>query len=75
MKQQGRKQECQISNTNSHNTLEIIGVFRKPTAFIKKKNKTFLEIQGKILLSLYVKNPRFSVQGHIKFLLGPEVFL
>jgi len=37
MKQQIRKQECQISNTNSYNALEIIGVFRKPTAFIKRK--------------------------------------
>lgn len=73
MKQQIRKQECQVSKTNSHNTLEIIGAFRKPTALMK--NKIFLEIQGKILLSFYVKYPNFSVRGHTKFLQGPEMFL
>lgn len=56
MKQQIRKQGCQISNTNSYSALEIIGVFRKLTVFIKRKIlKILLQIQAKNISLLSCK--------------------
>lgn len=71
MKQQIRTQECQISNMNSYNGLEIVVVLRK--MFFKKKKKP--EAQGKISPYFLLEQASVRVEDQIKFLLGPEVLL
>lgn len=72
MKQQIRTQECQISNMNSCNGLEIVVVVRKMLLLNKERKK---EAQGKISPYFLLEQASVRVEDQIKFLVGPEVLL